>query len=385
MVIPDYHIFSPDRPGTFGAQWEQCLLQYQTWLADNPSQKPFIVSVFVDAVNASEFEEFENQIKGDCIVWEVPFAVVSQSPEKPALVIIEAGFVDTRHFTVSYGQSQGIAFCKVSNAIYNEYWVAGVRGNAVPGLVASAENAFRQLHSLLSDLKLSFNQIVRQWNSIEKIFDFHTIENKNRQNYQLFNEARHASYSKYRTVKGFPAATGIGCDWGTINVNCLLIPDAEGINIVSVGSPVQIDSYKYGQLVLKGDPDKNKTINQVPQFERAKLVCDSTSCRLFVSGTASIVGQETIGIGDVEKQTRVTLDNIRLLASEENLKSYFLDLQALPTKFACARVYVRYRDDIPKVRAICEAYFGQIPAVYVKADICRENLLVEIEAEMHSE
>ena len=36
-------------------------------------------------------------------------------------------------------------------------------------------------------------------------------------------------------------------------------------------------------------------------------------------------------------------------------------------------------DDVPVVRRVCEAAHGSIPALYVRADVCRDELLVEIE------
>jgi enamine deaminase RidA (YjgF/YER057c/UK114 family) len=106
--------------------------------------------------------------------------------------------------------------------------------------------------------------------------------------------------------------------------------------------------------------------------------------RLLISGTASIIGQETVGIGDVEEQTRVTIQNIEKLATPETLRSKCPEIKAIPDKYSYVRVYVKYKDDISKVRNICRAYFGDVPTTYVVADICRDNLLVEIETELIS-
>jgi hypothetical protein len=43
------------------------------------------------------------------------------------------------------------------------------------------------------------------------------------------------------------------------------------------------------------------------------------------------------------------------------------------------RVYLKRPEDLVKCRAICERRFGPVPAVYAVADICRPELLVEIE------
>ena len=55
-----------------------------------------------------------------------------------------------------------------------------------------------------------------------------------------------------------------------------------------------------------------------PIFSRACVWGESGGGRLFVSGTASIVGHETIHRGDVIAQTRETMVNIGALLEEAN-------------------------------------------------------------------
>jgi hypothetical protein len=52
-----------------------------------------------------------------------------------------------------------------------------------------------------------------------------------------------------------------------------------------------------------------------------------------------------------------------------------------PGKFILLRVYVNNQDDFTKVRTICKEHFPEVPAVFIESDMCRDNLLVEIEAE----
>ena len=46
---------------------------------------------------------------------------------------------------------------------------------------------------------------------------------------------------------------------------------------------------------------------------------------------------------------------------------------------AYLRAYVRRGRDLGAVRAACRLAFGDIPSHFVRADICRDDLLVEIE------
>ncbi len=99
---------------------------------------------------------------------------------------------------------------------------------------------------------------------------------------------------------------------------------------------------------------------------------------LFVSGTASIVGHETIHHGDVAAQTRETVANIIALLDEANrvvgASRYSLDA----LKF---KVYVRQPEDLGAIEgALSRALRPSTSVVYLQADVCREDLLVEIEA-----
>ena len=44
------------------------------------------------------------------------------------------------------------------------------------------------------------------------------------------------------------------------------------------------------------------------------------------------------------------------------------------------RVYVKHREDYPACRNVVEHHLPKVPALYLDADVCRPDLLVEIEA-----
>jgi len=382
MFNPNYFTYEPACTGNFERQWHSCFDSFQHFLSEYPYQKAFITRVFVAAENTQEFLERKAQIKKTFAAINIPVSILSESPEKPMLVMIEAGFINSANVQVEYGQAERIKFCKLSTSGYTEFWLAGIEGNQRENAISeSSGSAFSQLQAAFEQLGLGFNQVVRQWNYIEQIFGFQQIELQMRQNYQLFNEVRSDYYSTYRTILDFPAATGIGTAFHGVTIECLAVIADENLRIVPISNPKQLNSFKYGQTVLKGEPLKNKTINQPPLFERAKLIVTGLNSRVFISGTASIVGQETIGMGDVIKQTQVTIENIELLTSEINLKSHYPELLIYPDKYAYVRVYVKNEEDIPTVKVICQKHFGKVPMSFVKADICRDDLLVEIETE----
>jgi enamine deaminase RidA (YjgF/YER057c/UK114 family) len=114
-----------------------------------------------------------------------------------------------------------------------------------------------------------------------------------------------------------------------------------------------------------------------PIFSRACLWGDSGDSKLFVSGTASIVGHETIHAGDVIAQTRETMSNIGALLHEANRTAgaarYSWDGLML-------KVYVRRPSDLPAIESALAGLPPPASIVYLQADVCREDLLVEIEA-----
>ena len=119
---------------------------------------------------------------------------------------------------------------------------------------------------------------------------------------------------------------------------------------------------------------------QSPKFSRAMAVEVGTEVMIFISGTASITRSETQHPGDAAAQSRETLANIEALISEANLCRHGLPgFGSALHQLAVARVYIKRAEDYPAVRAVCENQLGQVPVTYTLADVCRPQLLVEIE------
>jgi hypothetical protein len=101
---------------------------------------------------------------------------------------------------------------------------------------------------------------------------------------------------------------------------------------------------------------------------------------IFISGTASIIGEKTVGINNPAEQTKVTIQNILQLYSTERLL-HITEKQLMP-KYGHALVYVKNRSDFTAIKRMVKSFYGTMPVVYILADICRDDLLVEIEGKV---
>ena len=169
----------------------------------------------------------------------------------------------------------------------------------------------------------------------------------------------------------YPASTGIGTlEHGLVTTSLSVQTDREDVEILSLENPQQTSAFDY---------PKEYSIKS-PKFARAMAIRIGDHLTTWVSGTASIVNSETVHIGDAAGQTEQTLDNIEKLISAENFaRQGWADAGATLADLAKIRVYVKHLEDYQKCREVCERRLGQIPAIYAQADVCRPDLLVEIE------
>jgi chorismate lyase/3-hydroxybenzoate synthase len=169
-------------------------------------------------------------------------------------------------------------------------------------------------------------------------------------------------------LEGAPAACALGIRQGALCIRFL----AGRAAAVPVENPRQVSAYRY--------PDTYGP--RSPTFSRAALAAlGGGDIALFISGTASIIGHETVHLGDVRAQTHETLRNLAAVIGAANGRtSAVFDVSRLE-----AVVYVRHVADAPLVREVLDEVLGPQAhtvrhAVYLEADICRQDLLVEIEA-----
>jgi len=167
----------------------------------------------------------------------------------------------------------------------------------------------------------------------------------------------------------------------------------EDTSRMPAGTCVGIQGERMAVCFLSGvsSPDHYENPNQIPayryprqygpkspSFARATSVSVLPHHYRFISGTAAVMGHESMGVGDLEKQLQITCDNIEKIAHQTiELSDFDGEDQTL---YAC-KVYLRHAADYPVARRLLQLRFPQIEErfVYLQSDICRKELMVEIE------
>jgi enamine deaminase RidA (YjgF/YER057c/UK114 family) len=371
-MLDKYLIFLPEPGLSVGDELRQCLKQISN--TSLPGKRLIKLNIFTDIPDYNNYlresPDIRNAVKSHFGDQCPAFNITVHPPEKPLRVAVEAGYMNTDQYDIINREWNSIPYVVALSESGKEVWAGGLGSGAYPDDTRNAASlAFTQMKSLLSAEEMSFDNIVRQWNYIGNILE---VKNGN-QNYQVFNEVRSENYHKFRTIPRFPAATGVGMKQNGVLLDFFAVKPDGSMKIRAIDNPDQIRPYEYGRQVLKGV--------QPPQFERAVLIGGINTSTLFVSGTASIIGQDTIGIDDIERQTHVTIENISRLT--DSVKKSFLsgNIVADYESMKLIRVYVKKQSDFIRVKEICSRIYPGVPAIYIEADICRDNLLVEIEAE----
>jgi enamine deaminase RidA (YjgF/YER057c/UK114 family) len=232
------------------------------------------------------------------------------------------------------------------------------------GLESLAREAYGDVFASLRDTGCP--HLLRLWNYLPRI----NADDGGMERYRQFNAGRQHAFlaARQAAFEGAPAACAIGTRSGPFCVRFL----AGRTPPVPLENPRQVSAYRYPvQYGLRA-----------PTFSRAALVqaAEDTEA-LFISGTASIVGHETRHVGDVRAQTRETLANLQALLAEAgtrcNARFTLGELEGV--------VYVRRPEDAASIRQLLDEAVGAgsslaRTAVMLEADICRGELLVEIEA-----
>ncbi|MFI9651850.1 chorismate transformation enzyme, FkbO/Hyg5 family [Guyparkeria halopsychrophila] len=248
-----------------------------------------------------------------------------------------------------------------------EGWLFGsIPLDETHGLTQGTETAYRQLFARLHGENTP--HLWRVWHYIPAINAIDTTTGLER--YRLFNQGRANAFewAKQGPARSAPAACALGSPSGTTGRVIYLAADTPAERIEN---PRQVSAWDY--------PERYGP--KSPLFARAALARGKRHDWLFISGTASIVGHETRHHGDVATQTQETIANLEAVLREANGKRRQGERPFAWDAAGLLRIYLRHPEHLSLVREqIDDLLDRRASRVYLQADICREDLLVEIEA-----
>lgn len=213
-------------------------------------------------------------------------------------------------------------------------------------------SAFQVVHDVLAENGFAFTDTIRTWIYLDRLLDW----------YDVFNRARTALFEAAGIFQSMvPASTGIGASnpsGAAIIMDVLAVQPKDGrMTIQAVSSPLQ-----------------NPALDYKSSFSRAVELVTPDYRSLLISGTASIdINGRSVHQADAEMQIRQTMEVLNALLASRGMNwgdlfrgiAYFKDMAFLPV----------YR------RVEAELGIPRFPLAISHADVCRDDLLFEIEVD----
>ncbi len=233
------------------------------------------------------------------------------------------------------------------------------RGMAT-ALRAATDAGYRELFECIEGA--GYPHLLRMWNYLPRI---NAIED-GLERYRQFNIGRQEAFvAAGRSLTGaLPAACALGSRDGDLRIGFLAARRPPR----SLENPRQVSAFRY-------PPDYGP---RSPIFARAVISEPAGGPLLFISGTAAIVGHRSLHPGDVVAQTRETIVNLEAMIEAANGA---LGRPLFRREDLDYVVYLRSGEDLHPVAAELSGWLGGgARLLLMEADICRRELLVEIEA-----
>jgi enamine deaminase RidA (YjgF/YER057c/UK114 family) len=216
--------------------------------------------------------------------------------------------------------------------------------------------AIHLAEELLAAREWSFRDVRRTWFYLHDILDW----------YDDFNIARNREFERMGLFRSgsdamLPASTGIFADnprggWCVLDLLAVRSSNGYPLNARKLVNPRQNEAPEYGSSFSRG------------------LELKTRSCRyILVSGTASIDDRgSSVHRDDFGRQTERTLDTVESLLCEGG--AGLGDVRQ-------ATAFVKRHRDISELRDIlADRGMDQLPVVYTVGDVCRDELLFELDA-----
>jgi chorismate lyase / 3-hydroxybenzoate synthase len=207
--------------------------------------------------------------------------------------------------------------------------------------------------------RAGYPHLLRVWNHVGSIND----DEGDVERYKRFSAGRYEALTRHGLERQqFPAASAVGMADDGVTVY-FIAARAPG---VQVENSRQVAAYDYPPAYGR----------RSPSFSRATVAQWSGDAMIFVSGTSSVVGHETRHEGDVEAQLDETLRNVETIVAEAASR---VGRRGSLDDLTIAKTYIRRAPDYETIAPRLTAALPRAQLLFVESDICRRNLLLEIE------
>jgi chorismate lyase/3-hydroxybenzoate synthase len=225
------------------------------------------------------------------------------------------------------------------------------------GVDAAADAVYTEIRRFQRNSDYPY--LLRLWNFIDHI----NQGNGDLERYRQFCIGRGRGLTDMPAER-YPAASAVGRQHTTHKVQTVWLAARQPG--APLENPRQMSAYRYPRAYGPTSPS----------FSRATLNTDGT---LIVSGTASIVGHVSRHPGEPLAQLEETLKNLTALTSQAAGQDGRFHEAGLSHLF---RVYVRHAEHAASIAEYLQRAVPGSHAIFLAADICRSELLLEIEALM---
>jgi chorismate lyase/3-hydroxybenzoate synthase len=229
-----------------------------------------------------------------------------------------------------------------------------------PDLKTATQLAYQHIFEL--QLNLAYPALLRIWNYFPAITATQAQYNR----YQQFCLGRQAAIDTFKQFAyAPPAATAIGTQQAGLQIYFIAARSAG----LQLENPRQTSAFLY--------PKQYGPVS--PAFSRATLKQWTNAQHLYISGTTSIVGHQTVHIGEPLKQLEETLANLAALL-QHGRQALDLAINQV-AQLSQLKVYIHDPTYLSAIKTRLETYLqgADIPVLYLQGDVCREDLMVEME------
>lgn len=250
-------------------------------------------------------------------------------------------------------RDDNVFYCDTTSGIRHVFVEHLIAPNPTEDSAKQTERIFELLKQKLSKFKATIeDNVLRTWIYAPHVdADYPGIVKARRELFDSINLTKDTHYIASTGIQG-----GTGDQFARVSMDAYAVTGLDKTKVRYIQAPEYLSpTHIYGVT-----------------FERATAIEMGNTDFLFISGTASIDNKgDVVHPGDIMKQTERTLTNISALLdsagfTKEDLSSFM--------------IYLRDPADHSFVKPLIDQYVKDLPAVCVKAPVCRPGWLIEIEA-----